>query len=69
MGKLGDTLVVAFGTLLVIFAIAIASLGLLWHTIKPTVEATELKILKGLNEDTNGTNGYGEQEYQVPSGV
>lgn len=49
MGKLADSLMVAFGTLLFIFALAIASLGVLWHTIKPTVERTELKILKDLN--------------------
>lgn len=57
MGKLGDTLITAFGTLLVIFAIAIASLGLLWHTIKPTVEATELKLLQGGNTAKELNNG------------
>lgn len=49
MGKLVDSLIVAFGTLLVIFALAIASIGVLWHVMKPTVEKYELKILKDLN--------------------
>jgi hypothetical protein len=45
------TMALALGTVLIIMAITIASIGYLWHLVKPTVERTELQLLK----DSNGT--------------
>ena len=35
------TIVLALGTVLIIMAMTIASIGYLWHLVKPTVESVE----------------------------
>ena len=43
--KLIDHLIIAFGTLMILLAFTVVSLGFLWHTIKPLVEKTEIQLL------------------------
>ena len=44
-----NQLIQAVGTVLIIMAISIASTAYLWHLVKPTVEATELKYIQQVN--------------------
>ena len=48
MNKLFDSLLSAIGTVLIILAVSIVSTGYLWYLIKPTIEATEKKIINEL---------------------
>lgn len=43
-------IVTALGTVLVLIAISIVSIGYLWQLVKPTVERTELQYYKSLKE-------------------
>lgn len=49
MKDLVYTIALALGTMLIIMAMTIGSLGYLWHLIKPTVEAKELQYLRDTN--------------------
>lgn len=51
MKDLFYTLVLALGTVLILTAMSVASIGYLLHIIKPTAERAELQYIK----DTNAT--------------
>lgn len=51
--KFIDTLMIALGAVLLMLALFIASIGYIWHIAKPTVEATELQLLKDLDENSS----------------
>lgn len=40
-----NQIVLAVGTVLILLAISIVSVGYLWHLLKPAVERAELKLL------------------------
>lgn len=48
--KIIDTLMIALGSVLLLIALSIASVGYIWHLVKPTVENTELQYYKDLHD-------------------